>query len=288
MARVFRWTRLIPCKWEDSWLERLEGTGNVVVTTLAGSRTARLEVYCGHRKAQSLLEHFGGKVSLVEESQWKQALEGNTTPIPIRGKFLIHQSSQTFSDFNRRNKTKRRSPRSLFFPAEMAFGSGSHATTASCLRMLCDLSMRLPLRWSMLDLGTGSGILAVVASALGAGRVLGVDFDPVAVRIARSNWLRNRATLGDAKPPSFEKRDVLENFPSGKYEVVCANLFAELLVKIAPRVFESIEDGGWWIFSGILAEQMAAVAKAVREAGFTQPLIRRRGKWMAGIVQKPD
>jgi len=295
----FRWTRLVSSKWEDAWLERLRGAGNIVVTTLSGSRSARLDVYCTQQRGQALLKLFGGKVSRVDDLQWKAALDRVPKPISIRGKLIIHQ--QTPSDHSlqqgdenelkkRKNKRKKierkRNKRSLFFPAEMAFGSGAHATTASCLRMLCDLEPTLAPGWRVLDLGTGSGILAIAACALGAGKVLGVDFDPIAIRIARRNWCRNR--IGLKEVPRFENVDVMQNFPAGRYEVVCANLFAELLIKIAPRILRSLSPGGWWIFSGILAEQMSDVSFALRRAGFRQPVIRRRGKWIAGIVQKPD
>ncbi len=335
-GHAFRWTRLVSNKWEDAWLERLRGIGDIVITTLSSSRSARLDVYCTQQRGQALLKLFGGKVSRVDDSQWKSALDRISKPISIRGKLIIHQ--QTPSDFltssgsfssadsvanspqNKKNEPRKstgrrkrtgRSPRRtllgadacreppidlrasketrrslLFFPAEMAFGSGAHATTASCLRMLCDLESTLKPGWRMLDLGTGSGILAIAACALGAGEVLGVDFDPIAIRIARRNWRRNRTGLKEA--PRFENVDVLENFPAGRYEVVCANLFAELLIKIAPRILQSLSPGGWWIFSGVLAEQASDVSFAIRRAGFGQPVVRRRGKWMAGIVQKPD
>jgi ribosomal protein L11 methyltransferase len=300
MGDTFRWTRLVSSKWEDAWLERLRGTGDIVVTTLSGSRSARLDVYCTQQRGKALLKQFGGKVSRVDDSHWKAALDRVPKPISIRGKLIIHQQippdsstsgSLVNSPQNEENEPKKRNRqkrnrRSLFIPAEMAFGSGSHATTASCLRMLCDIDPVLIPGWRMLDLGTGSGILAIAACALGAGEVLGIDFDPIAIRIARCNWRRNRTGLKGT--PRFENVDVLKNFPVGRYEVVCANLFAELLIKIAPRILQSLSPGGRWIFSGVLVQQMSDVSLAIRRAGFDQLVVRRRGKWMAGFVQKPD
>ncbi|PWU06245.1 MAG: hypothetical protein C5B47_07780 [Verrucomicrobia bacterium] len=301
---AFCWTRIVSSKWEDAWMERLRGTGDIVVTTLTGSRSARLDVYCTQKSGEALRKQFGGRISRVDSLRWKAALDRVPNPISIRGKLIIHQrtSSDSFSRSDTSSSTtpkslkqsklmeprKRngKSPRSLFIPAEMAFGSGSHVTTASCLRMLCDLESVLSPSWRMLDLGTGSGILALGACALGAGKVLGIDFDPVAIRIARHNWLRNREGLKQA--PRFENFDVSKKFPPGRYEVVCANLFADLLIKIAPRILRALSPRGWWIFSGVLVEQISEVRAAMRKAGFGEPTIRRGGKWVAGIAQKPD
>ncbi len=247
------------------------------------------------------MKHFGGRISPVNDAQWKATLEGTFQPIPIRGKLIICGNQTAYASSldsqkslerkaeNGRRITNKRTSKAipLYFPAEMAFGSGSHATTASCLRILCDLQRSLQPGWNLLDLGTGSGILAIAASALGAGEVLAVDFDPVAIRIARSNWRRNRDVIKKREALRFEVVDVRENFPSGKYRVICANLFAGLLMKIVSDVFQSLERGGWWIFSGVLTEQLSEVVSALREGGFSAPTIRHRGKWIAGVAQKP-
>lgn len=283
MSCIFRWTRLISSKWEDSWLERLRGVGkaNAVITALPGSRTERVEVYCNRREAQKLVDCFGGRASALETSQWKAGLEKVLKPISIRGRLMIYGNEASFA-----SHTTRTTP--LFFPAEMAFGSGSHASTASCLRILCDLQPSLGRGWKMLDLGTGSGILAIAARALGADSVLAVDFDPIAIRVARCNWRRNRASAKGKGAPHFGRVDLRESFPQGKYHIICANLFSELLIELASRIFCSLESGGWWVFSGVLTHQMPEVALAIRKAGFSPPITKCRGKWVAGIVQKPN
>jgi ribosomal protein L11 methyltransferase len=255
------------------------GNREVVITVLPGSRAARLDLYCDYQRAQSLLKQFGGKVLLTKDVDWKRSLNGVSKPIPIRGQFTIYADQAAF-DSHSSGTTP------LFFPAEMAFGSGSHPSTASCLRLLCDLQTALGREWTMLDLGTGSGILAIAACNLGATAALGLDFDPVALRIARDNAQRNRSLI-KGKTLRFKKMDLRENFPQGQYEVICANLFLDLLSKIVPRIFRSLKPRGWWIFSGVLARDREEMTRFVRQAGFIKLTIRQLGKWIYGIAQKP-
>ena len=154
----------------------------------------------------------------------------------------------------------------------MAFGTGNHPTTALCLAALSDMLARRP-GASVLDVGTGSGILAIAARRLGARRVAANDDDPKAVEVARENALRNGAAVEVTLAPL----DAVE----GVFDVVVANIFANTLVELAPAIAARLAPGGVVLLSGILASQEAEVRDAYRAQGL-QPLPscdRREGEW---------
>ena len=144
-----------------------------------------------------------------------------------------------------------------FIPAGMAFGTGEHTTTATCLRLLADVVGTLPANFAALDLGTGAGILAIAAKALGAGRVAAVDFDRVAVRIARQNAFTNGFSI-----IKISHADVLELGVRKAFDVVLANLFSDVLIQAASRIARVTRPGGWLVFSGVLRNQVRPVAEA--------------------------
>jgi ribosomal protein L11 methyltransferase len=160
----------------------------------------------------------------------------------------------------------------LVIPVGAAFGTGEHATTAMSLRLLEQLAKKLPRDWRMLDLGTGSGILALAARKLGAREATGLDVDPLAISTAKANAQANKIShahflVGDARGLAA----------GGRFHVVTANLFSGLLVEILPK----LKTTRWLIASGVLRTQENAVVEAARRSGFGIEQIRRRGKWIA-------
>jgi ribosomal protein L11 methyltransferase len=154
----------------------------------------------------------------------------------------------------------------------MAFGTGTHPTTALCLAALSDLLAARP-GAAVLDVGTGSGLLAIAARKLGAARVRGNDNDPVAVGVARENAERNGAEVQLSTDP----------LPaiSGRYDLVVANILANTLVELAPEIAAHTAPGGVAVVSGILAPQEVEVVAAYAAAGLTPrpDLDRRDGEW---------
>jgi ribosomal protein L11 methyltransferase len=154
----------------------------------------------------------------------------------------------------------------------MAFGTGNHPTTSLCLGALSDLLALRP-GASVLDVGTGSGILAIAARRLGARRVAANDDDPKAVEVARENALRNGAAVEIAQAPL----DAVE----GTFDVVVANILANTLVELAPAIAAKLAPGGVALLSGIFGPQEAEVKSAYRAEGL-HPLPsgdRREGEW---------
>lgn len=162
----------------------------------------------------------------------------------------------------------------------MAFGTGSHATTSLCLAALSDVLGARP-GASLLDVGTGSGLLAIAARKLGAGRVAANDNDPVAVDVARENAERNGALLELTVEP-------VEVIP-GTFDVVVANILANVLVELAPRLAAKVAPGGVLLLSGILGPQEDEVRRAQVAQGLV-PLPggdRRDGEWSLLALRRP-
>jgi ribosomal protein L11 methyltransferase len=170
-------------------------------------------------------------------------------------------------------------------PASLAFGTGEHATTAMSLRFLEQLTRCWKRGWSLVDLGTGSGILALAAKRFGAGLVIGVDNDPAAISMAKSN-----ARLNKIRGATFQLTDVHRWNPAQKTDVITANLYSDLLIEILPK----LRGGGWLILSGILCSQKHEFVRALQRNHLDVVDMKRRGKWMAflarriGTLRPPD
>jgi ribosomal protein L11 methyltransferase len=277
--RIHRWTRLSSAKWEDAWTERLRflGPEKIAFTTWSDSRALKIEAYCDERTARQLVKRFGGRAAMLAEHIWTGDPARPRGPLSIRGKLKIFSDKPSWREWQKAT----RKPDGIFIPAGMAFGTGEHATTATCLRLLADIATKLPAGFTALDLGTGAGILAIAAKALGAGRVEAVDYDPVAVRIAKQN-----ASANGFRTIKISCRDVLKLTIRRPVDVVLANLFSDVLVAAAPRIAHAAKPGGWLIFSGVLRKQAHEVASALKAAGFSYPRLIARGKWCAGMCRK--
>lgn len=167
----------------------------------------------------------------------------------------------------------------------MAFGTGSHPTTALCLAALSRALSERP-HAAVLDVGTGSGLLAIAAARLGAARVAANDVDPVAVEVARENAARN----GLAGRIDF-RRAGLEAF-GGPFDVVVANILANTLVELAPEIAPRVAPGGLVLLAGILAtqeHQEREVRSAYRAQGLAarEELDRREGEWSLVALGRP-
>jgi ribosomal protein L11 methyltransferase len=278
IKNLHRWTRLSSAKWEDAWVERLRflGADQLAFITWPDSRALKIEAYCDEKTAKQLVKRFGGRATKIAPHIWTGDPARPRAPLAIRGKLKVYSDEPTWKEW----RESRKSPLGILVPAGMAFGTGEHATTATCLRLLADLAPELPEGFRALDLGTGSGILAIAAEVFGSSDVLAIDYDATAVRIARQNARKN-----GAKKVKAEEGDVLQLEAATPYDVVMANLFSEVLISATPRIAKSTKPGGWLIFSGVLKKQAPEVAAALQKAGFARPRIVPRGKWCAGICR---
>ncbi len=159
----------------------------------------------------------------------------------------------------------------------MAFGNGTHETTAMCLALVERVVRPGD---TVLDVGTGSGILSLAAARLGAKNVLAVDLDPVAVRVAGENILRN----GLMETVTARVGDLVEGVDI-RAEVVVANIIADVIILLSGAVMGHVKPGGAFISSGIIRDREEDVTAAITEAGFTIEHIERKGEWIAIVAR---
>ena len=160
----------------------------------------------------------------------------------------------------------------------MAFGTGTHETTALCLETLDGL-IRGGER--VLDVGTGSGILAIAALKLGAAKAEGVDIDPMCVRTAGENAARN----GVQKDFTVLIGD-LSDKASGQYDVICANIVANAILHLAPAVPALLAENGTFIASGIIDTRKDEVLDGLAKAGLAVRAVREKNGWAAIVCEK--
>lgn len=272
---MFVWSRLSSSQWTDSWEERFAGHGGAVITLVPGRKMVRVELYCAEKKeALAVQRQFGGTVRPVRSRNWAALRPELPSPVVVRDALLVCADSDKKK---LATLTRSHSGRSIIsIPPDMAFGTGHHATTASVLRLLVDFSKSLKGKaWTLCDLGTGSGVLAIAAAKLGAADIFGCDFDPHAVRVARHNVRRNR--VQDVR---IEEADVLRWKNSRRYDCVAANLFSDVLIAAFPRIVRIMKPGGTVLVSGILKSQAAECLRAGEKAGLAFDTVITKGKWV--------
>lgn len=163
-----------------------------------------------------------------------------------------------------------------------AFGTGQHPTTRMCLESLEAVSTAQS--WSLLDVGTGSGILAIHAAKLGAGPILAIDIDPVAL-----GWAgRNAGLNGLGGCIEFSSEPLSRQ--SGTFSVAVANLFLKEILELRPSLEAHLDPGGWLILSGILREQVPALSGALTGTGLRHSGTRFQKEWACMVYRKegPD
>lgn len=161
----------------------------------------------------------------------------------------------------------------------MAFGTGTHPTTSLCLNMI---EKYLRPGSSLLDVGTGSGILMIGAAKLGAGRLWGVDNDEVAVGVAEKNLLINNVDKKDF----VLKAGNLVNVVKDRFDVVVANILAEVVVILLDSVKNVLAENGSVIFSGIIEEKKDMVTEKMTEKGLEVTEVAVRDGWVAIVGKK--
>ncbi len=278
--RIRVWRKLASAKWADAWEERLRHVGlhRLAILLLPGGRSLRLEIYdVSATEAQALTKSFGGETRMLPPQSWVPRPAAKARPILIRDRLVLVPDPAAAPAAAKSYPGRIH----LVIPAAMAFGTGEHPTTATCLRFLCDHRELLE-KGRFMDLGTGSGVLALAATRLGAAHSTGIDFDPDAVRTAKANALANQ----DRKT-KFLRADVLEWKPGAPFDIIAANLFSELLIRLAPRLANAIRPGGVLLLSGTLRSQEVETLAVFRKAGFRCDRVVRRGKWIGASLSTP-
>lgn len=209
------------------------------------------------------------ELSSVSTEDWSTSWKANFKPLRVGQRLLIVPSWE--------NVQPRPGDIVLHLDPGMAFGTGGHETTRLCLELLEQIMDDMPLLLTpaVLDLGTGSGILAMAAVQLGAGRVCAVDIDPQAVEVARENLAANGLSE-QVECSTTPLESMTESF-----DVILANILAEELVRLAPFLAERLNPGGSLVLSGILAEKEGLVRSGFAHLPLRYLTTLQAGEWVA-------
>ena len=227
---------------------------------------------------KSGLEQIGWalETSFLKDTDWSQEWKKGLKPIKVRHRGFSLIVKPTW------HKIKR-SPGEIVINIDpgMAFGTGGHATTKMCLKAILRLvkGSKLPKGPSILDVGTGTGVLAIAAVKLGFKKAVGTDIDKVAVKVARKNADLNRTKL------SLSAKD-LSGIP-GKYDLVAANILAGELKKLSAALYAKIKPGGFLILSGILETEKDSIEAAFSSIGLEKAFLLMEKEWVAFAFRKP-
>lgn len=210
------------------------------------------------------------KCELVDDANWNENWKKYFKAFEIGEKLAICPSWENYD--NKDNRTV------ISLDPGAAFGTGSHATTSLCLEIL---EKRVTNDTTVLDIGTGSGILAIAADLLGAKSAIGVDIDAQSVKTAIANAEIN----GVSEKTEFLVGDLAEKI-SGKYDIVCANIVADVVMRLFDNVADFMKDDGILIVSGIIDMRALEVEKSALDHGFkiTESLMRE--EWHAYVLTK--
>ncbi len=281
---MYVWSKLSSARWNDAWEERFNGHPDLslVLTSMPGSETVRVEVYAA-KKAPLLAvqKQFGGRLRELKQRNWAALTTPAMPPLKVRDRLVVC-AARTPAEIARAAKAHP-GREIIAIPADMAFGTGHHATTATVLRLLTDAAEPLAgTRWSFADLGAGTGILAIAAAKLGAAKVWGCDFDPKAVEVARDNLARN--AVPDVR---MVVADVLQWQPKQAYDIVAANIFHDILEAAFPQIIAAVKPGGALMVSGILKSQADGCLAVAARLGIDWQRVVTRGKWVSAIGRRP-
>ena len=267
VRQTWCWRRWIVAGQQELWTDRLQPVPDIFWVIIEKPQRTRLLVEAHAEKKSSLIglqRDFGGNITAIAAKSW---MESNAVPPTKIGADLqiIHDEAPD---------SPAPAVPHLRIPHGLAFGSGDHGTTYMLLRALV-----LRKNWSgvtVLDLGTGSGVLALAARLLGATKIAATDFDPESVRTSKQNELLNFPT------PSirWSRSDVKTLRGTKKYGLVLANLFSGILCEAAQQIVSSVAESGELWLSGILRTQQEEVASAYLRQGLTLAKVNQRGKWV--------
>jgi len=256
-------------------------TGRISATIFVESRPVRREVAGVIEDAFARMREFGlnpgtGRLSItkVRKQDWAESWKRHFKPFTVGSRLLVKPS------WSKRNAHP--GQKVIVIDPGLSFGTGQHPTTRFCLEQLA--VARIPsAHQAFLDVGTGSGILAIAAAKLGYWAVRGFDFDPAAVRIAKENARKNRVKL------RITGGDITKMARSAaKYDVVCANLTADLLENSAAKIAAFVKPSGRLVLAGILRTQIFSVRKCFELRGFLTKKSQAEGEWESLLLHRAN
>lgn len=232
------------------------------------------ESYAVANALKQALERLGAKrviLSTVPDVDWADLWKQHFKPMRIGKHFVICPSWEEFEP----------EPDDIVITLDpgQAFGTGDHATTKMCLELLEMESERRALE-DVLDVGCGSGILAIASKLMGAGRVLACDIDPISVEITKGNAAANNVELEAMTSSGFE------SVPEGKWPLILSNIISATLIRLAPEGAKRLTDEGTWIASGVFKDNWPDVMAAMSQQGLRVDSMLAEGEWVAAALRR--
>ena len=267
----------------DDFYQPIEGEHRLVVKTYvkpgARGQAVRRKIEEGLWYLSSIYPIPEAQIRTVRQEDWAHAWKKFYKPLRIGKRVLLKPAWEEIET----------TPDEIVIELEpgMAFGTGMHPTTRLCVAAMEE---HLQAGQSVLDVGTGSGILAVLAAKLGAAHILGTDIDPIAVTAAQENLTLNRIDSADSSV-WFEQGSIPTDM-TGRFDVVVANILAEVIVKLFDGAYENIPlaeplaADGTLILSGILDEKVSMVAEAAERHGLEIVDKKQETDWVALIARR--
>jgi ribosomal protein L11 methyltransferase len=238
------------------------------------SADKNLNEYIDFIKSRFALEKIEYKVELegLDEEDWAHAWKKYYKPIHL-GKITIVPAWEKYEE--------KSGEVIIRIDPGMAFGTGTHETTRLVMRIMQDLNL---LGKRVLDIGTGSGILSICASKLGASRIFAYDIDPVSVKVAREN-----VKDGGCNNITVDTSDLLQNIDrSEKYDFCFANIVAEIIIRMLPDLSECLNPDASVVLSGIIKPSRDDVIAALRKHNFYVLREETENDWVALLIKKKN
>lgn len=217
------------------------------------------------------LGHNTITISEVNEEEWASAWKKYYKPVKITERITI---TPTWEEYEPEEEDE------LLIELDpgMAFGTGTHPTTVLCIKALEKYQAK---EARVLDVGTGTGVLSIASAKLGAKEVLAVDLDEVAVQSARLNSKLNKVH----QSVKVKQNNLADNI-EGPFQVIVANLLAEIVIRLSDKAFDLLEDSGYFITSGIIKNKKAEVEAKLESSGFQVLEVLEQEDWVAIVASK--
>ncbi|WP_457982258.1 50S ribosomal protein L11 methyltransferase [Bacillus paralicheniformis] len=210
-------------------------------------------------------------ISEVNEEEWATAWKKYYHPVKISEKFTIVPTWEEYTPVHTDELLIEMDP-------GMAFGTGTHPTTVLCIQAL---ERYVKEGDSVVDVGTGTGILSIASAMLRAKQVEGYDLDPVAVESARLNSKLNKVS----DHIEIKQNNLLDGV-EGEKDVIVANILAEVILRFTDQAYSLLKDGGYFITSGIIQQKKQEVKDALVKEGFTIVEVLSMEDWVSIIAKK--
>ena len=253
---------------EELIQSRLFLTKSTGSTSGDGLITAYFDSPADRAAAADLLREFQLQEVERERIDWLEVYQQSLEPLVIGERFIVAPDPSLFPQHTDRF--------TIIVPQEQAFGTGSHETTSLCIEMLETIELRGK---QGLDIGSGSGILAIAMLRLGASDVVAFDNDVDAYGALRDNAMRNevrlRLFIGS-----------IEALRAGAFDVVTMNIIPEVILPLLARVVSRMADGAQLILSGILTTRRDDVVEAALAHGLELVRERDKGEWWVGVFRR--